>query len=149
MHFSTRLFESASGTTGIVVPPEVTEALGGGKKPAVVVRLNGTYSYRSTVAVMGGRYLISFSAERRRESGLAGGDDIEVELTLDTAPRDVPVPAALADALARNPAAKAAFDRLSNSRKKLHTLSVEGAKTYETRQRRVDKAIATLEAGEG
>lgn len=147
MHFRTKLFESASGTTGIVVPPEVVEALGAGKKPAVVVCLNGAYSYRSTVAVMGGRYLVSFSAERRRASGLAGGDDIEVELTLDTAPRDVPVPAALADALAANPAAKAAFDQLSNSRKKLHTLSVEGAKTDETRRRRVEKAIAALDPG--
>lgn len=144
MRFTTILCEFESGTTGIVVPPEIIDQLEAGKKPPVVVVLNGRYSFRSTVAVMGGRFLISFSAQRRKESGLAGGDQIDVDLQLDTEPREVPVPPSLADALARDPAAKAVFDSLSNSRKRVYTLSVEGAKTAETRDRRVEKALAAL-----
>src|SRR5215217_3020452 len=76
MKFKTNIL-LIGNNTGIEVPPEVIEGLGGGKKPAVVVGI-GSYSYRSSVAVMGGKYLISLSAERRAESGLKGGDPIEV-----------------------------------------------------------------------
>jgi hypothetical protein len=90
MRFTTTL--SLTGkNTGIEVPPEVIEALGAGKKPAVNVTVNG-YEYRSTVGVMGGKHLIPFSADRRAETGLAGGDAIDVELTVDTAPRTVELP---------------------------------------------------------
>jgi hypothetical protein len=143
MKFRTTLHQSGNNT-GIKVPAEVIETLGAGKKPPVSVALNGTYSYRSTVAVKGGDYMIPFSSEHRAKSGIKGGDKIEVDLTIDTAPREVDVPPALAAALARDKAAKAAFDALSNSRKKVHTLSVESAKTDETRERRVAKAIAEL-----
>jgi hypothetical protein len=143
MKFKT-ILKKVGNNTGVLVPPEVIGKLGAGKKPAVNVTLDGRYSYRSTVASMGGEYLISFSADHRAKSGYVGGEKIDVELTVDTAPRDVEVPPALAAALARDKAAKAAFDALSNSKKKLHTLSVEGAKTDETRERRVAKAIAEL-----
>jgi uncharacterized protein YdeI (YjbR/CyaY-like superfamily) len=96
---------------------------------------------------MAGEYWVGFSSDHRQKSGIKGGDKIEVELTLDTAPRVVDVPEALARALANDNAAKAAFDKLSNSRKKVHTLAVDGAKTEETRDRRVAKAIETLKAG--
>ena len=132
--------------TGIDVPAEVVEALGGGRKPAVTVRIGG-YSYRSTIAVMGGKNLISFSADRRAETGLEGGEEIEVELELDTAPREVVVPGDLATALAAEPAAKAFFESLSYSNKRVHVLSVEDAKTPETRARRVDKAMSLLREG--
>lgn len=146
MKFKTTLFQTGNNT-GIVVPPEVIEAMGAGKKPAVHILLNGSYEYRSTVAVMGGEYMIPFSSDHRKKSGLQGGDALDVELTLDTAPREVEVPPALAAALADDPVAKAAFDKLSNSKKKVHTLSVESAKTDETRDRRVAKAIESLKAG--
>ena len=77
--------------TGIEVPDEVVEQLGAGKRPPVIVTVNG-FTYRSTVAVMGGRNLISFSSDKRAATGLAGGDAIEVTLELDTEPRTVEVP---------------------------------------------------------
>lgn len=145
MKFETTLFQIGNNT-GIDVPTEVVEALGGGKKPSVVVTV-GSYTYRSTIAVMGGRNLISFSAERRAETGLKGGETIEVELELDTAPREVTVPDDLAAALAGEPAAKAFFESLSYSNQLRHVLSVNDAKTPETRQKRIAKAMDMLRAG--
>jgi hypothetical protein len=142
MKFTTRMAQSGNNT-GIPVPPEVIEALGGGKRPAVNVTVNG-YSYRSTVAPMGGQFLISFSSDKRAESGIAGGDEIEVELTLDTASRAVEPPADLAAALDASPGTRAAFDALSPSKQKAHVVSVESAKTDETRQRRVTAVVAAL-----
>lgn len=129
--------------TGIEVPPEVIEALGAGKKPPVVVTVNG-YEYRNTVAVMGGRFMISFSSDKRAATGIGGGDPIVVDLEVDTAPRTVEVPADLATALDTAPGARAAFDRLSPSAKKAHVTAVEGAKAAETRQRRIDGIAAKL-----
>ena len=145
MRFRTTLLQMGNNV-GIEVPQHVIDALGAGKKPAVTVDINGTYGYRSTVAVMGGKYLISFSSAHRAASGFSGGDDVEVTLELDTAPRIVEVPEALAAALALNPRAQEAFDKLSNSKKQLHTLPVAEAKTDETRDRRVAKSIEALSA---
>lgn len=128
--------------TGIEVPPEVLEALGGGKRPAVAVVVNG-FAYRSTVATMGGRHLISFSSDKRAASGIQGGDAITVELTLDTAPRTVEVPQDLASALAET-GVREAFDALAPSAKKAHVVNVEGAKAAETRARRVAAIVAKL-----
>ena len=144
MKFSTTIHQ-AGNNTGIEVPPGVVEALGSGRKPAVLVTI-GSYAYRSSVSVMGGRYLIPLSAERRAESGLRGGDAIDVELTLDTAPREVAVPEDLQAALASDAAARAFFDTLSYSNKLRHVLSVTDAKTPETRRRRIDKAVEALRA---
>jgi hypothetical protein len=133
--------------TGIHVPVSAVEALGAGRRPAVVATVNG-YQYRATV--MGydpADPLMPFSAEHRSASGLKAGDEVEVEVALDTAPREVEVPEDLATALAADPVAKAFFDGLSNSNKRVHTLSVEGAKSTETRARRVEKAIALLREG--
>jgi hypothetical protein len=130
--------------TGIPVPPEVLEQLGGGKRPAVAVTVNG-YRYASTVGSMGGRALIPFSSEHRATSGIAGGDDLEVALELDAAPRDTPVPDDLAAALAEA-GARPAFDALSPSRRKAHVVSVEGAKAPETRARRVTAVVEALRA---
>jgi hypothetical protein len=147
MKFTTRMAQSGNNT-GIPVPPEVIEALGGGKRPAVNVTVNG-YSYRSTVAPMGGQFLISFSSDKRAESGIAGGDEIEVELTLDTASRAVEPPADLAAALDASPGTRAAFDALSPSKQKAHVVSVESAKTDETRQRRITAVVAALKPTAG
>jgi hypothetical protein len=147
MKFTTRMAQSGNNT-GIPVPPEVIEALGGGKRPAVNVTVNG-YSYRSTVAPMGGQFLISFSSDKRAESGIAGGDEIEVDLTLDTASRAVEPPSDLAAALDASPGTRAAFDALSPSKQKAHVVSVESAKTDETRQRRVTAVVAALKPTAG
>ena len=128
--------------TGIEVPPEVLERLGGGKRPAVSVVVNG-YAYRSTVGSMGGRSLIPFSSDKRASSGIGGGDPIEVELTLDTAPRVVELPADLAAALDAA-GLRPAFEALAPSHRKAHVTSVDSAKAAETRQRRVDAVVAKL-----
>jgi Bacteriocin-protection, YdeI or OmpD-Associated/Domain of unknown function (DUF1905) len=133
--------------TGIHVPSDVLDALGGGRRPAVLATVNG-YRYRGTV--MGydpADPLMPFSSEHRAASGLRAGDEVDVELELDTAPREAAVPDDLAAALDADPVAKGFFDGLSNSNKRVHTLSVEGAKTPETRARRVEKAIALLREG--
>lgn len=129
--------------TGIEVPADVVAALGAGKRPPVVVNVSG-FEYRSTVAPMGGRYLLPFSAARRQESGIKGGDAIDVELTLDTAPRTVEVPADLRAALDASPTAAAAWAKLSNSTRKAQVDSVQGAKAAETRARRIAGIVGKL-----
>ena len=148
MPFRTTILQTGKTATGIEVPDEVVAALGAGKRPAVQVTLNG-YTYRSTVAVMGGKYMLPVSAEVRQASGVAGGDEVDVELALDTAPREVTVPPDFAQALDAEPAARACFDGLSYSLKRRHVLGIEDAKTPETRQRRIEKAIAQLREGRG
>jgi len=143
MRYETTMVQTGNNT-GIEVPPEVLEALGGGRRPAVVVRVNG-YEYRTTVGSMGGRYLLPFSAERRAETGLAGGDALTVDLELDTAPREVAVPADLAEALDAA-GLRAAFDALPPSHRKAHVTSVESAKAAETRARRVTAVVTKLSA---
>ncbi|MYW98613.1 YdeI/OmpD-associated family protein [Streptomyces sp. PgraA7] len=142
MKFSTTMFQTGNNT-GIEVPEDVVEALGAGKRPPVNVTVNG-YAYRSTIAPMGGQYLIPFSADKRKATGIGGGDAIEVELTLDTAPRTVEPPEDLAVALAAAPGAAEAFAALAPSRRKAHVASVEGAKTDATRERRIAKVVAEL-----
>ncbi|GHF46887.1 hypothetical protein HNQ07_002456 [Deinococcus metalli] len=144
--FTTTLKQEGKTATGIEVPPEIIAALGGGKKPAVHVTVNG-YAYRSTVGVMGGHAMIPVSAEHRRGAGLSAGDTVTVTLEPDTAPREVVVPDDLQAALDANPAALAAFGKLSYSGKRQHTLSVEGTTNPDTRARRVAKAIETLAGG--
>jgi hypothetical protein len=133
---------SATGNnTGIVVPPGVIEQLGAGKRPPVLVSVNG-YEYRNTVGVMKGRHMVSVSAAIRQATGLSAGDAIKVKLTLAEKPRDVEVPADLQSALHASPTAQAFFETLSNSLHRYHVNNINGAKTGETRKRRIDKAIA-------
>ena len=142
MRFETTMFLSGNNT-GIEVPPEVVESFGAGKRPPVVVTVNG-FEYRSTIAPMGGMFLIPFSSDKRAATGIRGGDPIVVDLELDTAPRTVDVPDDLAAALDASPGARDAWERLSPSHKKAHVTAIEGAKAAETRQRRIAKAIETL-----
>ena len=129
--------------TGIPVPAEVVAGLGGGKRPAVTVTLAG-HTYRSTIAPMGGAFYLPLSAEHRTAAGLTAGDEVDVDVVLDTAPRTVDVPADLAAALDAEPSARAVFEGLSYSNKRRHVLAVEAAKTDETRQRRIAKSVAEL-----
>jgi hypothetical protein len=145
MRFETTMFLSGNNT-GIEVPPEVVESFGAGKRPPVVVTVNG-FEYRSTIAPMGGAFLIPFSSDKRAATGIRGGDPIVVDLELDTAPRTVDVPDDLAVALDATPGAREAWERLSPSHRKAHVTAIEGAKAAETRQRRIAKAIETLTGG--
>jgi hypothetical protein len=145
MKFTTTLSQFGNNT-GIEVALDDLLALGGGKRPAVLVAVNG-YEYPSTVGVMGGKYLIPFSSDKRAATGLSGGDEIDVEVTLDESPRVVEPTADLAAALAVNSAAASAWQTLSPSRRKAHVTAIEGAKAEETRQRRVAAAVARIELG--
>src|SRR5688572_33159420 len=126
MKFRTTLLQSGKTSTGFVVPDEVVEALGSGKRPPVRVTING-YTYRNTVAVMGGEYMVGVSAEHRGGAGVAGGDEIEVEMQLDTEPREVTVPEDFAAGRDAEPAVRATFDRLSYSNTSWHATPVTSA----------------------
>jgi hypothetical protein len=146
MRFRATILQSGKTATGIPVPADVVDALGAGRRPAVKVTING-YTYRSSVAVMGGGYMIGLSAENRAGTGAKGGDEVDVDVELDTAPREVTVPADFAAALDAAPAARQTFDGLSYSNKSWHVLQIEGARTDETRQRRIAKSIEALREG--
>lgn len=143
--FTTTILQQGNNT-GIEVPEKQVETLNAGKKPAVVVTLNG-FTYRSTIAVMGGKYLIPLSAERRAAATVKGGDKLPVTLELDTAPREVTLPEDFKKALANNKKAQAFFNTLSYSGKQKYVLPIAQAKTAETKQRRIEKAISDLSAG--
>jgi hypothetical protein len=129
--------------TGMAVPPEVVESLGAGRRPPVSVTING-HTWRSTIAVYGGRFFLGVSAENREKAGVGAGQALDVTVALDTAPREVTVPADLTKALKRQAGATQAFEALSYTGRKEIVVSIEGAKTAETRQRRIDKALAEL-----
>jgi hypothetical protein len=132
--------------TGVVVPDNLIERLGAGRRPAVVVNLNG-FEYRNTVGVMGGQHMISISAAIRKQTGLKGGDPIHVTLTVADRPREINIPDDFADALAADPIARAFFETLSNSMQRYHIDNINAAKTDTTRQRRIDKAISLFRDG--
>ncbi len=146
MKFQATLLLSGKTATGIQVPPEIVTALGSGKRPAVRVTLKG-HTYRTTIAPMNDVFMLPVSGEHREAAGLTAGDQFEVEIELDTEPRELAIPPDFTAALDAAPDAKRFFDSLSYSNKSRFTLSVEGAKTAETRQRRIEKAIATLREG--
>jgi Bacteriocin-protection, YdeI or OmpD-Associated/Domain of unknown function (DUF1905) len=146
MRFRATLEATGGTTTGFTVPPEIVDALGSGKRPPVIVTIQG-HTYRNTIAVYGGVYMLGVSAEHREKAGVKAGDEVDVDVELDTAPREVTVPPDLAAALDADPAARATFDRISYSNKSWHVLQVEGAKTDETRQRRIEKSVAMLSEG--
>ncbi len=145
MRFHATVRLDGKTATGIEVPADVLDGLGGGKRPKIVVTING-FSYPSSVGSMGGRSLIPVSAEVRTKAGIAAGDEIDVEVVPDTEPRAVVVPEDLAAALGAEPAARAAFERLSYSNQRRHVLAVEQAKTAETRRRRVGRVLSELSA---
>jgi hypothetical protein len=144
--YRTRIVSTGKNTTGVPVPDDVIAQLGGAKRPAVTVALNG-HAYRSTVATVAGAAMVSLSAENRAKAGLAAGDDADVELELDKQPRVVEVPDDFEAALAEEPSARRTWQTLSYSKQRWHVLNVEGAKTAATRQRRIDASIAALREG--
>ena len=146
MRFRATLVLHGKTATGMSVPEEVVTALGAGKRPPVRVTING-YTYRTTVAPMGGEYLVGVSAEHRAAAGVAAGEQHDVDIELDTAPRDVEVPADLAGALSAYPDARAFFDGLTSSQKSAYTAWITEAKKDETRRVRVEKAVEMLREG--
>ncbi|MFB9838588.1 YdeI/OmpD-associated family protein [Actinoallomurus acaciae] len=142
MQFRTHV-EPLEPMRGLEVPPEVVEALGGGRRPAVTITLNG-HTWKSRVAIMRGRHLLGLSTANRQAAGVVTGEEVVVEVELDTEPRVVAEPADLTAALDADPVARAAYDRLSFSRKRQHVLAIDGAKRPETRERRIEKVLAAL-----
>jgi hypothetical protein len=145
--FRTTLWAAGGNNVGIVVPPDVVAAFERGKRVPVVVTIDGGYQYRNTIASMGGQFLISFNAATRQATGRGAGDDVEVRLDVDDAPRVVEVPAELAAELQRDGAAKAAWEKLSFSHQRAHAESITGAKADATRAKRVAKVLEALRAG--
>ncbi len=134
-----------SNATGLRVPAEAVVALGAGKRPKVTVTLHG-YTYRSTVAAYGDLFMLPLSAEHRTAAGVQAGDQVEVTIELDLAPRVVEIPADLAAALAAKPGATAAFDALSYTMRKEYVRQVEEAKASATRARRIAGILVKLNA---
>lgn len=130
---------------GLEVPPQVVETLGAGKRPRVIITING-HSWRSRVAIMRGRYLLGLSNANRQAAGVVTGEEVEIELAPDTEPIVVDVPEDFARALDADPPARAAYDRLTKSQKRQHVRAIESAKKPETRKRRIETALAALQA---
>ena len=146
MRFRAIIQLSGKTATGIPVPAEVVASLGPSKRPPVRVTING-YTYRSSVASMGGGFMLPVSAEVRKSANVAAGDEVEVDIELDTEPREVIVPPDLREALDRDADARRFFDGLSFSNKQQLVLSIEEARTAETRQRRIAKTVGMLREG--
>ncbi len=132
--------------TGIEVPEDVVAALGSGNRPPVAVTIGG-HTYRTTVARMGGRFLIPLSAENRTGAGVAAGEQVDVDIALDSGPREVAVPADLTAALAQDEGARAHFDELSYTHRKEWVRWIEEAKKAETRATRLTKTVESLREG--
>lgn len=143
LKFNTTLLQAGKTATGIKIPPEIIEKLGAGKKPPIKVTING-FTYRSTVAVMGGAFMVGVNAENRVGAKVKGGDKIDVTIELDTEERLIDVPADFQKILNKNPEAKKKFTSLSYSGKKQLVVSIADAKTEETKQRRIEKALSVL-----
>jgi Bacteriocin-protection, YdeI or OmpD-Associated/Domain of unknown function (DUF1905) len=144
--FRAKIETNGKTATGIPVPDQVVASLGSGKRPAVRVTV-GRHSYRTTVATMGGRYLVPLSAEHRQAAGVAGGDLVEVEIEPDAEVREIALPADLEAALQGDERARTFFDGLSFTHRKEWVRWLEEAKKPETRTARLEKTIAGLREG--
>ena len=144
MRFESRVELGGKTATGIPIPDEVIEGLGGSNRPSVTIAVNG-YTYRTTAVRMGGRFLVPLSAENREAAGVQAGDEIVVDIENDTAPREVVLPADLEAAL--DDAARTAYDGLSYTHRKEWVRWVEEAKRPETRATRIEKTVTGLREG--
>ena len=142
MRFRTKILPAGKTAAGIEVPAKVVAALGSSKRPPVRATING-FTYRSTVAVMGGKFMLGVSNEVRESAGVAAGDTVDIDLELDTEAREVPIPTDFAAALARDAKAKKFFEGLSYS-KKLRLVIPIDIKNVETRKQRIAKTVEQL-----
>lgn len=127
MRFRAELESAGKTAAGFEVPEAVVEGLGGGGHPKVSVTVSG-FTFRTSIARMGGRFLLGVSAERRARAGIEAGQVLDVDVELDTAPREIEVPDDLAAALADDPQAKEFWDTLSYSKQSWHVHQVTSAK---------------------
>lgn len=146
MRFRTTIVLGGKTATGMRVPPQVVASLGPSKRPAVRVTI-GDYTYRSTVATMGGEFMLPVNAAVRKGAGVAAGDEVDVEIELDTEPREVTLASDFAAALDRDGEARRYFDGLSYSHKRQYVTWIEEAKKAETRERRIAQAVSRLHEG--
>jgi Bacteriocin-protection, YdeI or OmpD-Associated/Domain of unknown function (DUF1905) len=146
MRFRTTVELGGKTATGLVVPDDVVAALGGGSRPPVRITV-GTHTYWTTIAARGGRFLVPLSAENRQAAGVAAGDEVDVTIALDTAPRRVAVPDDLAAALAGEPTTRRFFEGLSFTHRKEWVRWVTEAKRAETRTQRIARTLDALRAG--
>jgi hypothetical protein len=137
---------SGKTAAGIHVPPGVVAALGSSRKPAVRATING-FTYRTSVAVMGGAFMLGVPPEFRTGAGVAPGDEVEIDLELDTAPREVALPPDLAAALRADAEAQQTFDALSYSNRRRLAEPIAALKGAEARERRIAKTVAMLHEG--
>ncbi|HEX7459841.1 MAG TPA: YdeI/OmpD-associated family protein [Acidimicrobiales bacterium] len=146
MEFRAEVEQAGRTATGITVPDRVIEALGAGRRPSVLVTINGA-TFATTIGSLGGRFKIPVSAERRALTGVGPGDVVDVTLEVESGNRDVALPDDFAAALAARPTARVFFDGLAPGQRKAFVTPIIGAKAPETRKRRIDKAVAALAEG--
>ncbi len=131
----------------IVLDDDQVAAIGqGAKRFPVKATVNG-YSWRGSVARMGGEFLVGLSKSVRSAAGVEAGDEVRVELVLDTEERAVELPEELTAALAGDPKARAGFDGLSYTHRKECARWIAESKKPETRERRLAKALEQLREG--
>ncbi len=140
--FHTTILRTGKNTAGIQVPEAIVEKLGSSKRPLVRVTIK-KYTYRSAVAVMGGKFMVGVSAENRQAAGVQGGEEVDITIELDLEPRTVEVPKDLKAALTEAGAVKA-FEKSAPSMQKEYVRQVEEAKAQETRERRIAKIVKIL-----
>ena len=145
MEFSAELQQDGKTATGITVPEDVLAALGGGRRPAVAVTING-HTFRTTIGSIRGVAKIPVSAAVRAAAGVSAGDVLVIEVAADASPRQVTVPDDLTAALTSDPVAAEFFAVLSYSHKNAYVTWIEEAKKPETRARRVAETVAMLAA---
>jgi hypothetical protein len=146
IQFSARL-QPRGPAAAVVLDDDQVAAIGeGAKRFPVVATVNG-YTWRTSVARMGGEFLLGLNREVRENAGAQAGDEVEVRLELDAAPREVEVPEPLAAALAADPQARAAFEGMAFTHRKEYARWITEAKREETRQRRVQQAVEMIRVG--
>ena len=145
MRFRTKILPAGKTAAGIEVPAKVVAALGSSKRPPVRATING-YTYRSSVAVMGGVFMLGVSNEVRKNAGVAAGDTVDIDLELDDKPRDVELPPDFAAALGRNAKAKKFFEGLSYSKKYALVRALD-VKAADVRKERISKTVEQLKKG--
>jgi hypothetical protein len=146
MRFRAKILQSGKTAAGIEVPANVVAALGSSQRPPVRATING-FTYRSSVASMGGKFMLGVPPEFREGAGVVAGDVVDIDLELDTEPREVSIPPDFAAALVRDARAKRTFDAMSYSNKRRLLIPIEAIKSPEARARRIAKTVAMLSEG--
>ncbi|HEV2027465.1 MAG TPA: YdeI/OmpD-associated family protein [Candidatus Dormibacteraeota bacterium] len=146
MRFRAKILQSGKTAAGIDVPAKVVAALGSSKRPPVRATING-FTYRTSVASMGGKFMVGVPPEFREGAGVAAGDVVDIDLEVDTEPREVSIPPDFAAALNRDSKAKQFFETVNYSNKRRLVTAIEAIKSHEARQRRIEKTVEQLREG--